>query len=46
MAFFYGVGRYFQIWKPEALVESPDRPALIRNKVKRWLDARAAEGGK
>ena len=44
--FFYGVGRYFQIWKPEALVESPDRPALIRNKVKRWLDARAAEGGR
>ncbi len=45
-AFFYGVGRYFQIWKPEALVESPDRPALIRNKVRRWLDSRAAEGGK
>ena len=43
--FFYGVGRYFQVWKPEALVESPDRPALIRNKVKRWLDQRAAEGG-
>ncbi len=44
--FFYGVGRYFQIWKPEALVESPDRPALIRNKVRRWLDQRAAGGGK
>ncbi|MET0364583.1 MAG: division/cell wall cluster transcriptional repressor MraZ, partial [Sphingobium sp.] len=28
------------------LVESPDRPALIRNKVRRWLDARAAGGGK
>lgn len=40
--FFYGVGRYFQIWKPERLVESPDRPALIRNKVKRWIEARAA----
>jgi MraZ protein len=45
-AFFYGVGRYFQIWKPEALVASPERPALIRNKVRRWLDSRAAEGGK
>lgn len=45
VAFFYGVGRYFQLWKPEALIESPDRPALIRNKVKRWLDARAAEAG-
>ena len=42
--FFYGVGRYFQIWKPEALLESPDRPAVIRNKVKRWLDARAGAG--
>lgn len=42
-AFFYGVGRYFQIWKPEALVESADRPALIRNKVRRWLDQRVAE---
>ena len=31
---------------PEALVESPDRPALIRNKVRRWLEQRAAEGGK
>jgi MraZ protein len=40
--FFYGVGRYFQLWKPEALVESPERPALIRNKVKRWIEARAA----
>ena len=46
VVFFYGVGRYFQIWKPEALVESPDRPALIRNKVRRWLEQRAAEGGK
>lgn len=45
-AFFYGIGRYFQIWKPEALVESPDRPAHIRNKVRRWLDQRAAEGVK
>jgi MraZ protein len=44
--FFYGVGRYFQIWKPETLVDSPDRPELIRNKVRRWLDQRAAEGGK
>lgn len=44
--FFYGVGRYFQIWKPEALIDSPERPALIRNKVKRWLDQRAAGGGK
>lgn len=43
--FFYGVGRYFQLWKPEALVDSPERPALIRNKVRRWLDART-EGGK
>ena len=40
--FFYGVGRYFQIWKPEAVVESAGRPLLIRNKVKRWIDARAA----
>jgi MraZ protein len=46
VVFFYGVGRYFQIWKPEALVESPDRPALIRNKVRRWLEQRAAEGCK
>ncbi len=46
VAFFYGVGRYFQIWKPEKLVDSPERPALIRNKVRRWLDQRAAEGGK
>jgi MraZ protein len=42
-AFFYGVGRYFQIWKPEAVVESPERPAIIRNKVRRWLDERATE---
>lgn len=46
VAFFYGVGRYFQIWNPEALVASPERPALIRNKVQRWLDQRAAGGGK
>ena len=44
--FFYGVGRYFQIWKPEALVASPGRPALIRNKVQRWIDARAAGAAK
>lgn len=44
--FFYGVGRYIQIWKPETLVDSPDRPELIRNKVRRWLDQRAAGGGK
>lgn len=41
-AFFYGVGRYIQIWKPETLVDSVDRPDLIRNKVRRWLDQRAA----
>jgi MraZ protein len=44
--FFYGVGRYIQIWKPETLVDSADRPDLIRNKVRRWLDQRAAGGGK
>ena len=44
--FFYGVGRYIQIWKPETLAESKDRPELIRNKVRRWLDQRAAGGGK
>ncbi len=44
--FFYGVGRYIQIWKPETLVDSQDRPDLIRNKVRRWLDQRAAGGGK
>lgn len=44
--FFYGVGRYIQLWKPETLAESSDRPLLIRNKVRRWLDARAAGGGK
>ncbi|KFL48520.1 putative MraZ protein [Sphingobium sp. ba1] len=43
---FLGVGLYFQLWDPKALVASPDRPAVIRNKAKRWLDARAAEGGK
>jgi MraZ protein len=40
--FFYGVGRYIQIWKPETLVDSKDRPELIRNKVRRCLDQRAA----
>lgn len=44
--FFYGVGRYIQIWKPETLADSKDRPELIRNKVRRWLDQRAAGGGK
>jgi MraZ protein len=44
--FFYGVGRYIQIWKPETLVDSKDRPELIRNKVRRWLDQRAAGGVK
>lgn len=43
--FFYGVGRYFQMWKPETLVDSKDRPELIRNKVRRWLDERE-RGGK
>lgn len=43
--FFYGVGRYFQMWKPETLIASDGRPPLIRNKVRRWLDARV-EGGK
>lgn len=43
--FFYGVGRYFQMWKPETLVDSKERPELIRNKVRRWLDARE-KGGK
>jgi MraZ protein len=44
--FFYGVGRYIQIWKPEALIDSKNRPELIRNKVRRWLDQREAGGGK
>ncbi len=44
--FFYGVGRYIQMWKPETLVDNKDRPELIRNKVRRWLDQRDAEGGK
>lgn len=44
--FFYGVGRYIQIWKPEALIDSKDRPELIRNKVRRWLGQREAGGGK
>lgn len=44
--FFYGVGRYIQLWKPETLVDSKDRPELIRNKVRRWLDQRDAGGGK
>lgn len=43
--FFYGVGRYFQMWKPETLIDSPERPELIRNKVRRWLDMRE-KGGK
>ena len=40
------MGRYIQIWKPETLVDSKDRPELIRNKVRRWLDQRMAGGGK
>lgn len=44
--FFYGVGRYIQMWKPETLVDSPDRPEMIRAKVRRWLDQREAGGGK
>ena len=44
--FFYGVGRYIQLWKPETLVDSKDRPELIRNKVRRWLGQREAGGGK
>jgi len=41
-AFFYGVGRYFQIWDPQRLADSPERPMLIRNKARRWLEQRAA----
>lgn len=44
--FFYGVGRYMQLWRPETLVDSQDRPELIRNKVRRWLDQRDAGAGK
>lgn len=44
--FFYGVGRYIQMWDPKRLLDSSGRPALIRNKVQRWLDAREAGGGK
>ncbi|MET0370329.1 MAG: division/cell wall cluster transcriptional repressor MraZ [Sphingobium sp.] len=42
--FFYGVGRYFQMWKPETLLDSKERPELIRNKVRRWLDEREKSG--
>ncbi len=42
--FFYGVGRVFQMWNPEEFVASEERPLLIRNKVRRWLDARKEAG--